>query len=92
MAKKKKKKNSSDLAKKKQDRLKRRKSRQEKKLKPTFLVRAPIDVPVAEEGYRIVGPSQAMMDYVEPLKLDDYESMDELNAKMQIGKNTNIRV
>jgi hypothetical protein len=45
---------------------------------PVSMVTVSRDVPVAQDGYRIVGPAQAMMDYARPL-IDESSSDEEIN-------------
>jgi len=43
------------------------------------------DVPITEDGYRIVGPAQAMVDYAQPL-MQDAESEEDLNDAFQTAQ------
>jgi len=43
------------------------------------------DVPVAQDGYRIVGPAQAMMDYAKPL-IDESLSQEQFSKRMTFAQ------
>jgi hypothetical protein len=43
------------------------------------------DVPLVEDGYRIVGPAQAMVDYAKPLT-DEAESEEDLNKALKLAQ------
>jgi len=75
------------MAKKKRKPLRKMKARRklQKQRSPITLQTVSRDVDVVEDGYRIVGPAQAMMDYAKPLlERMDMEGEDDLNKAMSI--------
>ncbi len=71
----------------------RRRARHEKERKALRVVHASIDVPVVDqEGFRMVGPAQAMMDFLKPLLEDDENEIEDadkegyLNETLALGQ------